>query len=199
MMGSLPSCTRKIAEKKGPADSGQINGHEYVDLGLSVKWATSNVGASSPSDYGNYYAWGEIFTKSEYTEDNSKTYGRNMGDIGCNKTFDAARADWGGTWRLPTESELEELVKKCRWTRMTMDGKDGCCVTGPNGNSIFLPAAGWRSEALLKFEGAGGGLWCSTPYKNNVNRAFYLYFDSSYRTVIWSYRDNGHSVRPVTE
>uniref|UniRef100_UPI0025B2398C PEGA domain-containing protein n=2 Tax=uncultured Muribaculum sp. TaxID=1918613 RepID=UPI0025B2398C len=83
-----------------------INGHEYVDLGLSVKWAACNVGASSPEDYGNYYAWGETATKAEYTESNSKTYGKTMGDISGNPQYDAARANWGGTWRLPTKAEF---------------------------------------------------------------------------------------------
>ena len=71
--------------------SGTSNGHDYVDLGLSVKWATCNVGASSPSDYGDYYAWGETSTKSSYDEDNSKTYGKSMGNIGGNSSYDVAR------------------------------------------------------------------------------------------------------------
>ena len=78
-------------------DKGKINGHECVDLGLSVKWATCNVGASSPTEYGNYYAWGETVTKSEYTKKNCKTYGISMGDISGNSSYDAARANWGGS------------------------------------------------------------------------------------------------------
>ena len=93
----------------------KINGHEYVDLGLSVKWATCNVGASKPEDYGNDYAWGETSTKSSYTSDSSKTYGKQMNDIKGNSQYDAARANWGGTWRLPTGAELEELKNKCTW------------------------------------------------------------------------------------
>ena len=88
---------------------GTISGHEWVDLDLSVKWATTNVGASSPSDYGYYFAWGETSTKSEYTEANSRTRKTSMGDIAGNDAYDAARANWGGTWRLPTKAECEEL------------------------------------------------------------------------------------------
>lgn len=92
-----------------------INGHEYVDLGLpsGLKWATCNVGANKPEDYGNYYAWGETGTKSSYGASNSKTYGKQMNDIKGNSQYDAARSNWGGSWRLPTEKELEELVNKC--------------------------------------------------------------------------------------
>ena len=84
---------RKAAEE-ARSSTGTINGHQWVDLGLSVKWATCNVGASSPSDYGNYYAWGETRTKSEYTVDNSFTYGINIGDISGDSRYDVARANW---------------------------------------------------------------------------------------------------------
>ena len=90
------------------------NGHEWVDLGLSVKWATCNVGASRPEQYGNYYAWGETTTKSEYTRDNSKTMYKNLGDISGNAQYDAARANWGGSWRMPRKAEFDELRKHAR-------------------------------------------------------------------------------------
>ena len=96
--------------------TGTIDGHEYVDLGLSVKWATCNVGVSSPSDYGNYYAWGEVRTKSEYTKDNCATWNKSTGDIAGNSTCDAARYNWGGKWRLPTKDECQELLDNCTWT-----------------------------------------------------------------------------------
>ncbi|MBO7283756.1 MAG: PEGA domain-containing protein, partial [Bacteroidales bacterium] len=116
--------------------SSTINGHEYVDLGLpsGLKWATCNVGASSPEEYGDYYAWGEIETKSEYTKDNSKTRGKSMSDISGNTMYDVACAKWGGSWRLPTKKELEELESKCKWEWTTINGKKGYKVTGPHGN-----------------------------------------------------------------
>lgn len=134
----------------------KYNGHAYVDLGLSVKWATCNVGASSPEEYGNYYAWGETTTKSSYTEDNSKTDGVSMSSsIAGDASYDAARANWGGTWRLPTASESQELIDNCTWTWTTQGGKNGYKVTSEkNGNSIFLPAAGCRYSMTLYY---GGG------------------------------------------
>ena len=140
-----------VLSPSSSAKSGTINGHEWVDLGLSVKWATCNVGASKPSDYGNYYAWGETKTKPTYTEENSKTYGKSSYnyDIGGKSSVDAARANWGGTWRLPTMAECQELVDKCTWTPTTQGGSNGCRVSGPNGNSIFLPAAGFYRENKL--------------------------------------------------
>ena len=92
----------------------KLNGHEWVDLGLSVRWATCNVGASVPLEYGDYYAWGEIETKMEYTEENSVTSGVELDDISGNPQYDVATANWGEGWRMPTEQELDELTDKCR-------------------------------------------------------------------------------------
>lgn len=99
------------------APQGCINGHNYVDMGLpsGLKWATCNVGASRPEDYGDYYAWGEIQTKSEYTVENSLTFGRNIGNISGNSRYDVACAQWGSSWRLPTFTEIEELQNLCKW------------------------------------------------------------------------------------
>ena len=187
---------------------GEINGHEYVDLGLSVKWATCNVGASKPEDYGNYYAWGETSTKSSYTSDNSKTYGKQMNDIKGNSQYDAARANWGGTWRLPTKAELKELKNKCTWTRTTQNGVKGYKVTGPNGNHIFLPAAGYRGGTSLYDDGGFGFYWSSTPYDDYDNYAFGLIFYDGDGGVYGYDRDYGVygydcyyglTVRPISE
>ena len=177
----------------------EINGHEYVDLGLSVKWATCNVGASSPEDYGNYYAWGETSTKSTYYDNNSKTYGKQMNDIKGNSQYDAARANWGGTWRMPTKSELEELEDKCAWTWTKQNNVVGYKVTGPNGNSIFLPAAGYRHGSSLRSAGERGYYWSSTPNESSSNDPYYLHFSSGYQYVTWYDRFGGRSVRPVSE
>ena len=179
---------------------GSHNGYEWVDLGLSVKWATCNVGANSPSDYGDYYAWGETSTKSSYDTDNSKTYGKSMGNIGGNSSYDVARYRWGGSWRLPTKAELEELKTECTWTWTTQGGHNGYKVTGKNGKSIFLPAAGYRYDTTLKAVGEIGSCWSSTPYESNTISAYYLNFNP-YRDyyVDWLYRYFGRSVRPVVE
>ena len=181
--------------------TGTERGHEWVDLGLpsGVKWATCNVGAWSPEDYGDYFAWGETSTKSTYTEENCKTYERNMGDISGNPNYDAARANWGGSWRMPTKKECEELKTKCKWIWTTSGGKKGYKVVGPNGNSILLPAAGYRYGTSLINAGAVGYHWSSTPLGEDTQCACILYFDDGCQLVYWSYRNDGQSVRPVTE
>lgn len=179
---------------------GSSNGYDWVDLGLSVKWATCNVGANKPEDYGNYYAWGETSTKSSYTEENSKTYGKQMYDIKGNSQYDAARANWGGTWRLPTKTECQELVDRCTWKWTTQNGVKGYKVTGPNGNSIFLPAAGYRRGSSLVRAGEYGICWSSTPNESYSNDAYSLYFDSSEHSVYgYGSRYDGLSVRPVSQ
>lgn len=185
-------------ESSSSPSSGTINGHRYVDLGLSVKWATCNVGASSPSDYGDYFAWGETSPKYSYTRENSVTYKKNIGDIAGNARYDAARANWGSSWRLPTGSECQELVDRCTWTWTTQGGHEGYKVTGRNGNSIFLPAAGWRNGSSLDNAGEYGRYWSSLPGEDNTD-AYNLLFDSGCQNVFWYYRSLGRSVRPVSE
>ena len=178
--------------------SGTINGHKYVDLGLSVKWACCNVGAESPEEYGDYFAWGETTPKSEYTEENSKTYRKNIGDISGNPAYDAATANWGGSWRMPTRAEMQELIDNCTWTWTIQNGVKGCKVKGPNGNSIFLPAAGRRFGSSLNYAGNTGFYWRSTPDESRTNGAYYLYFYSG-SELYWGYRHYGLSVRPVSK
>ena len=126
-------------EKPKPP-TGTENGYSWVDLGLSVKWATCNIGAWKPEGYGNYYAWGETSTKSEYTEDNY-TYKSQNPTLSLIR--DAAFANWGGTWRMPTYYELYELATLCSWNWTTLNGVNGYEVKSKtNNNSIFLPAAG---------------------------------------------------------
>ena len=170
-----------------------------VDLGLSVKWASCNVGANSPEEYGDYFAWGEISPKSSYTEDNSLTYDVPMSDISGNPQYDAARANWGGGWRMPTKSEIDELVENCTWEWTKLNGVNGYKVTGPNGNSIFLPAAGYRYGMSSYNVGSYGFFWSSTPYEDYDYDAYCLSFDSGGHDWGWDYRDHGPSVRPVLE
>ncbi len=192
-----------VVEKREKAIviTGTHAGHDYVDLGLSVKWATCNVGASSPTGYGSYYAWGETSPKSEYRSSNCKTYERSMSDIRGNSSYDAARANWGGSWRLPTKSECDELVNNCtrQWT--TQNGVKGMRFTSKkNGNSIFLPAAGWRYSTSSDRAGEEGYYWSSTPSESGTQHAYYLYFNSGGRAITdWNFRNLGFPVRPVVE
>ena len=196
-----PETPEEPEEPETPEENsgGSVNGHEYVDLGLSVKWATCNVGASSPEGYGNYYAWGETTTKSSYTSDNSKTYGKSMSNISGNANYDAARANWGGNWRMPTYAEMRELIDRCTWTWTTQNGVKGYKVKGPNGNSIFLPAAGCRDGSSLNDAGSHGYYWSSTPHGSLSNRAYGLIFGSDSHYMSYYYRSLGQSVRPILE
>ena len=187
--------------------------HEYVDLGLSVKWATCNVGASSPEETGYFFSWGETKPKAKY---NWETYKLCEGSYDtqtkyCTKSYygtvdnktilelsdDAANANWGGDWRMPTKEDQDELRTECTWNWTTKNGVNGYTVTGPNGNSIFLPAAGYRGGSDLSNAGSYGYYWSSSLNTNYSNIAYYLGFRSD--NVDWNYslRYYGHSVRPV--
>ena len=188
----------------GSGNSKKSNGHEvheWVDLGLpsGLKWATCNVGASTPGDYGDYFAGGETSTKSNYDYDNCASIGKSWGDIGGDSNRDAATANWGGSWRMPTEAEFQELKNNCTWTWTTQNGNNGYKVTGPNGNSIFLPAAGCRDGDTLCRDGKYGKYWSSTPGESDTDFAYYLGFDEGGRYVDCYNRLHGLSVRPVLE
>lgn len=126
--------------------------HEVVDLGLSVLWATCNVGAEKPLQGGNKYAWGETEPRNEGTIDDYWFYtsSNEYVDIGQNISgtiYDAAHIEWGGDWRMPTKEELEELINKCTWEWVGVAGSYGFIITGTNGNRIFLPATNYYNNA----------------------------------------------------
>lgn len=191
--------------------TGTINGHEWIGLGLSVKWATCNVGATNPSDYGGYFAWGETRSKSRYAWDNCFDCLDDKGDnwgtykVGGQKQIaptsghDTARENWGGTWRMPTIAECNELRHKCKWTWTSRGGHNGYVVTGPNGNSIFLPAAGYRGGAGSRYVGENGTYWCSTLSSSSSKYACGMHFYDSSHYTGYDYRYISQSVRPVTD
>ena len=181
--------------------SGTIAGHDYVDLGLpsGTKWATCNIGAITPEGYGNYYAWGETTTKTSYDESNSVTYGQQISDFSGNAIYDAARANWGGSWRMPTEAEMMELENNCTWTWTTQNGINGYKVTGRNGNSIFFPAAGFCRRSSRVYVGECGDYWSSTPSESNTKLACGLYFYGGDLSVGSYNLYYGCTVRPVSD
>ncbi len=202
--------------------SGQENGYEWVNLGLpsGIKWASCNVGATKPEDLGNYYAWGEVKPKDDYSWAtykyangdydkltkycNSTSYGNN--GFTDNKTTldledDAAHYNWGGNWRMPTSAEIDELLNNCTWgwTDNYNDTKvAGYKVTSKaNGNSIFLPEAGFRYGTDAFNVGSYGYYWSSSLYEDYPSNAWLLDFYSDYRNRDNINRDYGFSVRPV--
>ena len=212
---SIPQITLYAQWEQGKVVSGTENGHDYVDLGLSVKWATCNVGATTPDGYGDYFAWGETSPKDNYEWstykycNGSKTTltkyntNSNYGTVDNKTTLelsdDAARANWGGTWRMPTITEIEELINTtyCTWTWTTQNGVNGYKVTSKtNGNSIFLPAAG----NTIYSDGSHGWYWssslCSSSpgYKAN---SLSIELELDYANWLGKYRYIGYPVRPV--
>ena len=190
-----------------------------VDLGLSVYWGTTNIGASKPEDYGDYYAWGETEPKESYswstykfgTSSSGPFFKYNTSDsYGTvdNKTVlepedDVASVKLGGEWRMPTDAEWTELRTKCTWTWTTNyngTGVKGQIVTATNGNSIFLPAAGYRRDTKLYDAGSYGYYWSSSLNTDKPSIAWYVNFNSgTVRRRDYGYRSYGQSVRPVSE
>ena len=197
---------------------------EAIDLGLSVKWASFNLGASKPCEYGGYYAWGETEQKDVF---GNPTYRWSMASFDklikyCTKASygfnsftdsksvldsedDAAHMHLGGNWRLPTKDELTELKDNCSWESSAMNGVNGWIITGPNGNSIFLPTAGgWSDSGVCDGPGVFGHYWSSSICQDYPSYAYALSLspNGSYSVVVgWgdSPRMFGYSIRPVTE
>lgn len=187
----------------------------YVDLGLSVKWATCNIGASKPEEYGNYYVWRETSTKSTYewrtykcfndnyktqityvTSSSFRTFDENVIDFGMpyfnnttlGKSADVANITLGGKWRMPTFEEWKELVTMCTCTWTIVNGVVGYKVEAVNGNSIFLPAAGSRNDMDFRKVGHFGYYWSSSLDNNDWDKAHIVRFDSyGFTSRLYSY------------
>lgn len=218
---------RRAAEQKAKDEAekalkakmkNSANGHEWVDLGLpsGTKWATTNVGANTPEGYGNHYAWGETKPKNVYnwstykwckgSEDTMTKYctSSSNGTVDNKTTLDlsddAAYVNWGSSWRMPTRVEQDELsnTSYTTWTWTTQNSVKGYKVTSKiNGNSIFLPAAGFRHYFRLNNAGSTGYYWSSSLNTNYLYYAYYLYFFSNYVYSSYEERNLGLSVRPV--
>jgi len=202
----------------GGGGGGSWGSHAYVDLGLpsGTLWATCNVGAETPEDYGDYFAWGEIQPKDyydwstyQYCNGSYNTLTKYCTDVNYgyngftdNLTTllpedDAATANWGSDWRMPTEEEWRELCQNTTHTWTTQNGVNGRLFTASNGNSLFLPAAGYRDDGSLGNAGGGGYYWSSSLYTGHPGNAWYFYFNSDDFNMDYSGRNYGQSVRGV--
>lgn len=214
---TLPFIFNSCGDDKDEPDTPKK--HEWVDLGLpsGTLWATCNVGANAPEEYGDYFAWGETTPKYFYDwnsykwlDDNYLTKYCTNRDSGKNGFIDgkteldpeddAAYINWGKSWRMPSYEQVKELVDKCSWSTITKNGVYGCLGTGPNSNTIFLPAAGYRYEDYLSSAGSSGRYWSRTLSPSDYPRpSFHAYLlrfeDNAYYFI--DERDTGRTVRAV--
>ena len=199
---------------KNPSPPTMQNGHEAIDLGLTVKWATKNIGSSAPEEYGSYFSWGEIIPKTTLDWENYKWYNMSSGIFTKynntytyghvdNKTIldtsdDAARINWGGSWRIPTKEEVEELYNYCIWTWIDIDGVKGYKVTSKvNGNSIFLPAAGYFRQNILYTAGTHSVYWLNLLNTDDPDYSLVSEFNMDYMDITNYERYYGLPIRPV--
>lgn len=168
-----------------------------IDLGLSVNWAGWNLGASSPEERGNFYAWGETSTKSQFDTSTYQYYSSSSINIGndiSSTRYDAPYNNWGGGWRMPTTEEFNELLN-CVWTETTLDGIQGYKVTGPNGNSIFLPNTGYK-QGSQNTTSSNGYYWTSNGM-TTMSYAYCLSTANGFEGIILKERYWGLVIRPV--
>lgn len=220
----------KLARNNVSTTLGVSDGHEYVDLGLSVKWAACNLGASKPYEYGNYFAWGETTPKKTYTFASYKFYkDKNGNGTAFNKNidvepgefislgkdisgtqYDAARTKWGGKWRMPTKDEWQELIDNTSYQWINEGQVVGLKITGPNGNSIFLPACGFYREGKVYLPVTDGKYWSSTAAGEKANCLFISELMRGFRQLEdtvggWNHLDEdgfrqfGCCIRPVID
>ena len=189
--------------------------HEYVDLGLpsGTLWATCNVGATSPEDMGDYFAWGETAPKQIYDMENYKWYNSandkltkyctddKYGTVDYETELlpedDAAYVNWGPVWRMPTLEQQQELIERCTWQWVERNGVYGRLVTGPNGNTLFLPAADYRSDNSPSNEGSIGAYWSRTLDSGYPSGLYFRNFDWKSVYLFSHIRSHGFTVRPV--
>lgn len=187
---------------------GNHNGYDWVDLGLSVRWATCNLGAEYPYSHGNFYSWGALSTTSSYDPSKSLTYNNAIDNITESSKFDAAHIIMKGTWRIPTKEECEELIKKCTWTWVQNNGISGFVIKSKvNGNCIFLPASGVYEEPTVNINNEANTLgcyWTSTPAdkkfaEEHLKEAYALRFTSNGPYTLFYSKYFGYNIRPVCD
>ena len=200
-----------IIGKNNDNGNGSNSPAKAIDLGLpsGTKWASCNVGATKPEEYGGYYAWGETEEKGYYDMYTYMYYEGSYDeegqwvDIGSDISgteYDVAHVKWGGNWCMPTFDDIKELRENCTYEWTTLNGEEGGKFTSNiNGNSIFLPAAGFRMDGDLEYL-VCGYYWSSEQHPSNTDCAYYLFFndgDAYWGGRVYYYRNVGYSVRPV--
>ena len=181
-----------------------ITAGQVVDLGLSVYWASCNLGAEKPEEYGDYFAWGETKPKNNYSEQNYIFYDNTQKKYTyiepsiSGTQYDAATVNLGNDWRMPTSTEMEDLIKKCTWEKVRINNVLGYKVTSNNGNSIFLPLAGCALEKTMGFYSGDEMCYATGTWRaNNGIYALYTKFSGIDRlTPCPIYY--GFTIRPVT-
>ena len=169
-----------------------------IDLGLSVNWSSTNVGAEAPEMCGDYFCWGDIKPEKFYDEEYCSTFKQNISEISGNSDHDAALANCGKEWRIPTEEEFEELRTKCIWKWKSYKGMKGYMITGPSGKSIFLPAAGSRIGLNLNDLKNMGYYWTATGDAEDNTLAFLMRLTKDGVSICREFRYLGCSIRPVS-
>lgn len=206
---------------QGVTVSGRVGEYTFVDLGLpsGIKWATYNVGASKPTEYGDYFAWGETESKSKYIWENYKwceddynsltkyCVNSSNGKVDGLKTLlsedDAATVYWGAGWRMPTSTEQQELLAGCDWE--WEDSFNGSCISGQvgtsktNGNTIFLPAAGYCYGDVIANKDLEGNYWSSSTYDRDSNDAYHICVYITYLDCHFTSRFYANTVRAVVK
>lgn len=191
-----------------------------VNLGLSVFWATCNIGANDPAEYGDFFAWGELEPKTEYTWENYRfrkegnsdqtlvitkynsieSHGPVDGKSALEPEDDVAHVRLGGKWRIPTAAEFKELIDSCDWTWTNRKGIIGYNVKSRvNGKSIFLPSTGYIFQEGLHGEEYGGYYWMANTHATTSSKAQRLFFTPKLQNVGLYYRCLGQPVRPVSD
>ncbi len=214
--GTAVSVTTKTADGKDPWQPTEPDENGAVDLGLSVKWAFYNVGATAPEEYGDYYAWAEVETKTDYIEETYThhkldSYGDyefilpdGLTDI-SGTNYDAAHVKWGNGWRMPTREEIIELQDNTTSVKTSYKGVNGTRIIGPNGNSIFLPSAGYKSSLGNSGKGIYGRYGGSTIEREDYPNCSYSYgWGANSLGIEWigaciSYNPDGLTIRAVRD
>ena len=207
----IGSCSKNDIEENAPAEngsssadlSGTTNGHEWVDLGLpsGTRWATCNVGASAPEEYGDYFAWGETEGRNSGKTTFSWSTYKLAGESGYDGYQDAATESWGGSWQTPSMAQIAELIDgtNCNTVWTTLNGVNGrMIISKRNGKQIFLPAAGHCLDTNLGEAGTEGYYWSRSISVGYPGSASSLFFSAGHPVLMnYYYRYVGRTIRPV--